>query len=68
MYADPISKTRKTYLRMDEAGDKTIIFNARITTLFDNHDRQSEMELDGWIWPTAQVKFGWIIGRTNYVQ
>ena len=47
MYADPVSKTRNIYLQMDEAGDKTIVLNARVATLFVNHERQSEMELDG---------------------
>ena len=46
-YADPVSKTRKIYLEMDEAGEKTIVFDVHVTTLFDNHNRQSEMELDG---------------------
>ena len=44
MYDDPVSKTRKIYLQMDEARDNTIIFDACITTLFNNHDRQSEFK------------------------
>ena len=47
MYASPVSKTRKIYVQMDEVGDKTTVFNAHVTTSFNNHDRQSEMELDG---------------------
>ena len=39
MYADPTSKTRKIYLRMDEAGDKTIVLDACVTTLFVNHEK-----------------------------
>ncbi len=47
MYADPVSKTRKIYLQMDEAGDNNIVLDDCVTTLFNNHDRQSEIELDG---------------------
>jgi hypothetical protein len=32
---------------MDEAGDNTIIFDARVTTLFNNHDRQTEFKPAG---------------------
>jgi hypothetical protein len=39
MYADPVSKARKIYLRMDEAGDRRIVLDARVTTLFDNHEK-----------------------------
>ncbi len=47
MYADPVSKTRKIYLQMDEAGDKTIVLDTRITTLFINHEKTIK---DGTQW------------------
>jgi hypothetical protein len=35
MYADPVSKARKIYLRMDKAGDNKIVLDARVTTKFN---------------------------------
>ena len=45
MYADPVSKTRKIYLRMDEVGDNKIVLDARVTTLFNKLDRRSGREI-----------------------